>query len=149
VDQDFPGSTVVRALIAHGARVRAPVRPTSPPDNLCGLDCELVVGDLTDKESPKGALKDVRYYWCPVYFGGACRKANADAASMSFGGVHDLNFGLPVCEAVGFAGPRTERQARRPTLPRSIAPVCACRFLLRCQMRKMPSKEVALRSVPA
>jgi len=51
----------VRALIARGVRVRVPVRPTSPRDNLCGLDCELAVGDLTDKESPKGALKDVRY----------------------------------------------------------------------------------------
>ena len=58
---EFPGSTVVRALIARGARVRVPVRPTSPRDNLCGLDCELAVGDLTDKESPKGSPKDVRY----------------------------------------------------------------------------------------
>ena len=41
--------------------MRALVRPTSPRDNLCGLDCELVVGDLTDKESLKAAMKDVRY----------------------------------------------------------------------------------------
>ena len=57
----FLGSAVVRALIARGARVRALVRPTSPRDNLSGLDCEVVVGDLTDRESLKGALKDVRY----------------------------------------------------------------------------------------
>ena len=57
----FLGSAVVRALIARGARVRALVRPTSPRDNLHGLDCEVVVGDLTDRESLKGALKDVRY----------------------------------------------------------------------------------------
>ncbi len=56
----FLGSAVVRALIARGARVRALVRPTSPRDNLGGLDCETVVGDLTDRESLKGALKDVR-----------------------------------------------------------------------------------------
>jgi dihydroflavonol-4-reductase len=57
----FLGSAVVRALIARGARVRVLVRPSSPRDNLHGLDCEAMVGDLTDKESLKGALKDVRH----------------------------------------------------------------------------------------
>ena len=57
----FLGSAVVRALIARGVRVRALVRPTSPRGNLGGLDCEMVVGDLTDRESLKGTLKDVRY----------------------------------------------------------------------------------------
>jgi dihydroflavonol-4-reductase len=57
----FLGSAVVRALIERGARVRALVRGSSPRGNLDGLDCEVVVGDLTDRESLKTALKDVRY----------------------------------------------------------------------------------------
>ena len=57
----FLGSAVVRALIERGARVRVLVRPTSPRGNLAGLGCEVVVGDLTDRESLKSALKDVRY----------------------------------------------------------------------------------------
>jgi dihydroflavonol-4-reductase len=57
----FLGSAVVRALIARGVQVRALVRSTSPRGNLCGLDCELVVGDLTDRDSLKTAMKDVRY----------------------------------------------------------------------------------------
>jgi dihydroflavonol-4-reductase len=57
----FLGSAVVRALIARGARVRAIVRSSSPPDNLTGLDCEIVAGDLTDRESLAAALRGVRY----------------------------------------------------------------------------------------
>ena len=57
----FLGSAVVRALIGRGLRVRALVRTTSPRDNFVGLDCEVVVGDLTDRASLKAALKDVRY----------------------------------------------------------------------------------------
>jgi dihydroflavonol-4-reductase len=57
----FLGSAVVRALIERGVRVRALVRASSPRDNLRGLDCEVVVGDLTDRKSLKAALKDVRY----------------------------------------------------------------------------------------
>ena len=57
----FLGSAVVRALIERGVRVRALVRPSSPRDNLRDLPCEVVVGDLTHRESLKAALKDVRY----------------------------------------------------------------------------------------
>jgi dihydroflavonol-4-reductase len=57
----FLGSAVVRALIARGVRVRALVRPSSPRGNFQGLDCEVVLGDLTDRSSLKAALKDVRY----------------------------------------------------------------------------------------
>lgn len=56
----FLGSAVVRALLARSVRVRALVRASSPRDNFSGLDCELVVGDLTDRASLKAALKDVR-----------------------------------------------------------------------------------------
>src|SRR6266481_6215320 len=56
----FLGSAVVRALIARGSRVRAIVRSSSPPANLAGLDCEVVTGDLTDRESLAAALRGVR-----------------------------------------------------------------------------------------
>jgi dihydroflavonol-4-reductase len=57
----FLGSAVVRALVGRGARVRALVRASSPRTNFLGLDCEVVEGDLTDRESLKAALKGVRY----------------------------------------------------------------------------------------
>jgi len=57
----FLGSAVVRALIARGLRVRALVRSSSPLDNLTGLDCEVVAGDLTDRESLRAAIRGVRY----------------------------------------------------------------------------------------
>ena len=57
----FLGSAVVRALIERGVRVRALVRASSPRENFRDLDCEVVVGDLTDRESLKAALKGVRY----------------------------------------------------------------------------------------
>ena len=57
----FLGSSVARALIARGSRVRALVRSSSPPDNLTGLGCEIVTGDLTDQESLKAAMHGVRY----------------------------------------------------------------------------------------
>jgi dihydroflavonol-4-reductase len=57
----FLGSAVVRALIGRGARVRALVRSTSPRGNFDGLACDTVVGDLTDRDSLKTALRDVRY----------------------------------------------------------------------------------------
>jgi dihydroflavonol-4-reductase len=57
----FLGSAVVRALIERGVRVRALVRAKSPRENFRGLDCEVVVGDLTDRDSLKAALKGVRY----------------------------------------------------------------------------------------
>ena len=56
----FLGSAVVRALIARGSRVRAIVRSSSPPDNLAGLGCEIVTGDLTDRQSLAAALRGVR-----------------------------------------------------------------------------------------
>jgi len=70
----FLGSAVARALIARGLRVRALVRPTSPRDNLEGLACEVVAGDLTDQASLTAAVQGVRYlfhvaadyrFWAP------------------------------------------------------------------------------------
>jgi dihydroflavonol-4-reductase len=56
----FVGSAVLRAAIGRGAKARAMVRPTSPRRNLEGLDCEIVVGDLTDPASLTAALSGVR-----------------------------------------------------------------------------------------
>ncbi|WP_422003251.1 hopanoid-associated sugar epimerase [Reyranella sp.] len=57
----FLGSAVVRALRARGLAVRALVRPTSPPDNLADLGCEVVTGDLTDAASLRRAVSGVRW----------------------------------------------------------------------------------------
>src|SRR5262245_28591715 len=57
----FLGSAVARALAARGMRVRALVRPSSPRDNLADLDCEVAVGDLTDRSSLRAALRGTPY----------------------------------------------------------------------------------------
>ncbi|WP_043836008.1 hopanoid-associated sugar epimerase [Muricoccus aerilatus] len=57
----FLGSAVLRALLARGVRLRALVRPSSPRENLAGLGCELVEGDLTDPASLRTALRGVRH----------------------------------------------------------------------------------------
>ena len=53
----FVGSAVARRLIAAGHDVRVIVRPSSDRRNLAGLQCEIVVGDLTDEAAVKSALK--------------------------------------------------------------------------------------------
>ncbi len=57
----FLGSAVARSLTSRGARVRVLVRLGSPRANVADLDCEVVVGDLTDRPSLAPALRDVRY----------------------------------------------------------------------------------------
>jgi dihydroflavonol-4-reductase len=57
----FVGSALVRSAWAHGYRVRALVRASSPRANLDGLDCEIVAGDVRDVASLAAAMKDVRY----------------------------------------------------------------------------------------
>jgi dihydroflavonol-4-reductase len=52
----FLGSAVVRALLADGLAVRAFVRSGSDRRNLDGLDVELAVGDLTDRDSVRRAV---------------------------------------------------------------------------------------------
>jgi dihydroflavonol-4-reductase len=51
----FLGSAVVRALLADGLAVRAFVRSGSDRRNLDGLDVEVAVGDLTDRDSVRRA----------------------------------------------------------------------------------------------
>jgi dihydroflavonol-4-reductase len=57
----FVGSAVLRLLAARGFNVRALVRPSSPRTNLTGVACEIVQGDMRDRQSMERAAKDVRY----------------------------------------------------------------------------------------
>ncbi len=57
----FLGSAVLRKAIEHDYAARALVRPNSPRANLNGLDCEIAVGDIRDREAMSAALRDVRY----------------------------------------------------------------------------------------
>lgn len=52
----FVGSAVVRKLIFRGHDVRVLVRPSSPLDNLEGLDVELAFGDLIEPQSVLQAM---------------------------------------------------------------------------------------------
>jgi len=53
----FVGSHVARLLAARGFRVRVLVRRSSRIDNLAGVDCEPVQGDLRDGESLRHAAR--------------------------------------------------------------------------------------------
>jgi dihydroflavonol-4-reductase len=57
----FVGSAVARALAARGVRPRVMVRASSPRGNLDGLDCEVVLGDLTEPASVARAAAGVRF----------------------------------------------------------------------------------------
>jgi hopanoid-associated sugar epimerase len=57
----FVGSAVLRALIAGGADARALARATSPRDNLVGLECRVVEGDIRDRASMDRAVAGVRF----------------------------------------------------------------------------------------
>ena len=57
----FVGSAVLRALLAEGARARVLTRSASPRDNLQGLDCEILEGDITHRASVDAAMRGVRY----------------------------------------------------------------------------------------
>lgn len=54
----FIGGAVVRRLLAEGFSVRALLRPSSPRDNV-PLGCEIVEGDVTDRESVRRAMVGV------------------------------------------------------------------------------------------
>lgn len=65
----FIGSAVVRRLLARGRRVRCLVEATAPRQNLEGLDVEIVVGDILDRESLARAIAgcDVVYHLAAIY----------------------------------------------------------------------------------
>jgi dihydroflavonol-4-reductase len=53
----FVGCHVIRALAASGTHVRAMVRPNADRRALEGLDCELALGDLRDRDSVERAVR--------------------------------------------------------------------------------------------
>jgi dihydroflavonol-4-reductase len=57
----FVGSAVARVLLGRGYAVTVLVRPTSPRDNLDGLDVRIAPGDMTDQASVEQALKGARH----------------------------------------------------------------------------------------
>jgi len=54
----FVGSAVARALLAQGRQLRVLVRQGSDRSNLCGLDVEVVEGELRDPSSLRRAVAD-------------------------------------------------------------------------------------------
>lgn len=57
----FVGSAVARLLVNREYNLKTLVRPSSPLDNLKGLNAEIVYGDLRDVSSLENALKDCEY----------------------------------------------------------------------------------------
>src|SRR6266513_1031449 len=55
----FIGSSVVRALLDRGARVRALIEPGRDDDNLAGLGVERVVGDIRDAATVDAAVDGI------------------------------------------------------------------------------------------
>lgn len=53
----FIGANVARELLAEGFSIKALVRPTSDLRNICGLDLDVVVGDLCDMASLDRAME--------------------------------------------------------------------------------------------
>jgi dihydroflavonol-4-reductase len=56
----FVGSAVLRALDGRGLKLRALVRPSSPRENLAGVACEIVEGDIRHAGDMSRALDGVR-----------------------------------------------------------------------------------------
>jgi len=55
----FVGSAVVRAIAGNVGNLRALSRASSPRDNIDGVECEIVVGDMRDAASMAGAMAGV------------------------------------------------------------------------------------------
>jgi dihydroflavonol-4-reductase len=65
----FIGSSVVRKLLARGKEVRCYVEPGAKTDNLTGLDVEIRVGDVNDRDKVADALKgcDTLFHLAAIY----------------------------------------------------------------------------------
>lgn len=55
----FVGGAVLRALGGRGLKLRALARPSSPKRNFDGQDCEIALGDMTDRASLERAMDGV------------------------------------------------------------------------------------------
>src|SRR6185295_9226759 len=53
----FVGAAVLRTLIAAGHDVRVLVRAGSDRQNLSGIDCEIITGDLAEPQSLRRAVR--------------------------------------------------------------------------------------------
>jgi dihydroflavonol-4-reductase len=57
----FVGAAVLRALTGRGLQIRALVRASSPRANIEGVECEPVIGDMTDPASMAAAMDGARW----------------------------------------------------------------------------------------
>ncbi len=57
----FVGSAVLRSVLARGLQARVLVRGSSRRENLAGLDCEIVEGDMRDAGALDSAMTGVRF----------------------------------------------------------------------------------------
>ena len=94
----FVGSALVRAFLAAGYSVRALVRPTSPRNNLAGLDVECVEGDVCDAGAVACAVAGVRYL---AHAAAEYRLWARDAASISRTNVEGTRIVMQAALAVG------------------------------------------------
>jgi hopanoid-associated sugar epimerase len=122
----FVGSAVLRALAARGARVRALARPSSPRDNLAGVDCEIVEGDMTDVASMTRAMTGARFvfhvaadYRLWARDPGAIRRANLAGAQA----VSDAALAAGVERLVYTSSVATLRAADAATVVDETAPL--------------------------
>jgi NADH dehydrogenase len=91
----FVGGHVVRALVAGGERVRGMVRDLAGARSLEGVECELVQGDMTDRESLAAAVEGCE---AVVHLVSILAGKPADFERLMIQGTRDL---LAVSEAAG------------------------------------------------
>ena len=94
----FVGGNLVRELLKDGVAVRALARPGTPRTAIEGLDVEVVLGDLQDRESLRRALDG-----CQVLYHVAARYSlsSRDRAEMQRANVEGTRNILEVALAVG------------------------------------------------
>jgi dihydroflavonol-4-reductase len=82
----FIGAHVARALVEAGREVRALHLPTDRLDALEGVDAERVVGDVTDRDSVRAAMRgcDLVFHLAAIYALGAA--ASPRIAAVNVGG---------------------------------------------------------------
>ena len=65
----FLGSAIARELLKDGRNIKLLARDNSDLKNIKGLDAEIVIGDLRDRESLKSAFKGCsKLYHAAAYY---------------------------------------------------------------------------------
>jgi hopanoid-associated sugar epimerase len=153
----FVGSAVLRALAARGARVRALARRSSPRDNLAGVDCEMVEGDMTDAASMTRAMTGARFvfhvaadYRLWARDPGAIRRANLAGAQA----VSDAALAAGVERLVYTSSVATLRAADAATVVDETAPLAEAEAVGAYKQSKVAAERwiermVAERGLPA